>query len=100
MPKKRTETELELILRVTDLEARVRSLEKRLDRARAAAKTAAEREALAKPQGPSRPRCPGCTLELPKGRRRGVSCVWCGFRFDAVPPWPAKRTRRRTKKRL
>ncbi len=30
----------------------------------------------------SRPRCPGCTLELPKGRR-GVECVWCGFRFDA-----------------
>jgi hypothetical protein len=28
-------------------------------------------------------RCPGCLLELPKGRR-GDSCVWCGFVFDAV----------------
>ena len=31
----------------------------------------------------SRPRCPGCMLELPQGRK-GQSCVWCGFRFDAV----------------
>jgi len=30
-----------------------------------------------------RPRCPGCTLELPPGRKR-EDCVWCGFRFDAV----------------
>lgn len=34
-------------------------------------------------KGRARPRCPGCTLELPAGPRGG-SCVWCGFQFDAV----------------
>lgn len=34
-------------------------------------------------KGRARPRCPGCTLELPSGPR-GESCVWCGFQFDAV----------------
>lgn len=93
-PKIRSEMERELYLRVIDLEARVRELEKRLKSTRAAAKTAAERKALAvEKKHKPRPRCPGCTLELPPGRR-GVSCVWCGFRFDAVPPWPAKRRRR------
>jgi hypothetical protein len=29
-------------------------------------------------------RCPGCWLELVK--RKGKTCVWCGFRFDAVKP--------------
>lgn len=95
--KKRTETELELLLRVSDLEARVRFLERRLKAAKAAAKSEAQKKALAaRPKGRPRPRCPGCTLELPPGRR-GVSCVWCGFRFDAVPPWPPKRA---TQKRL
>lgn len=34
-------------------------------------------------------RCPGCTLELPKGRR-GDSCVWCGFMFSAVRMVPVR----------
>lgn len=33
----------------------------------------------------ARPRCPGCTLELPRGRR-GEACVWCGFQFAALRP--------------
>jgi hypothetical protein len=85
--RQRTDTELELLVRVAELEARVRVLEKRLELARDVAKAEAAKQA--RPKGRPRPRCPGCTLELPPGRR-GVSCVWCGFRFDAVPPWPPK----------
>ncbi len=76
-----------LVARVEDLELRVRLLEARV---RATA-VQARREApetlgrKARPERPHRrrPRCPGCTLELPPGRR-GENCVWCGFRFDAV----------------
>jgi hypothetical protein len=85
---RRTETELELLVRVAELEARVQDLERRLRVKRAAERSAAQ--AVTRPAGRPRPRCPGCTLELPPGRR-GVACVWCGFRFDAVPPWPPKR---------
>lgn len=37
-----------------------------------------------------RPRCPGCLLELPKGRK-GETCTWCGFVFAAVEA-PRKRS--------
>ncbi|WP_163786867.1 hypothetical protein [Myxococcus vastator] len=86
-----------LSARIAALEDRVRRLEARLrlkvavtgpsvepasepsvaPAARRTAQRAAERPVRA------RPRCPGCTLELPRGRR-GESCVWCGFVFSAV----------------
>ena len=81
----------DLRLRVLNLESRVRSLERLL--------------APRRPVAPAKPSptvrstlrtCPGCLLELPAGKR-GKACVWCGFRFDAVAPIPA---RRRPGKRL
>jgi hypothetical protein len=63
VPKIRSEMERELYLRVIDLEAWVRELEKRPKVARAAAKTAAERKALSEEKKRTRrPRCPGCAL--------------------------------------
>lgn len=76
-----------LLLRVADLEARVRQLERRLGSLTPKPKVA-KKERKGKPA----PRCPGCLLELPPGRR-GDSCVWCGFRFDAVPPIRPSRRR-------
>lgn len=72
--------------RITALEDRVRRLEARLAlearkpppvRSRPSVSAATARAAR------PRPRCPGCTLELPPGRR-GDSCVWCGFVFATV----------------
>ncbi|RJS17657.1 hypothetical protein DRW03_27080 [Corallococcus sp. H22C18031201] len=82
------EVHARLSARIAALEDRVRRLEARL---RAAAPrpvtraTTASRTATLKPAAVdrARPRCPGCTLELPRGRR-GESCVWCGFVFAAV----------------
>jgi len=54
------------------LEAKVRDVSHRLPDAKSPA-----------PKSKPRPRCPGCLLELPPGRR-GDSCVWCGFVFEAV----------------
>jgi hypothetical protein len=71
--------------RVGELELRVRSLERKL-------KPPSPVALKATPKGKPRPTCAGCLLELPKGRR-GDCCVWCGFRFDAVPPIPAKKRR-------
>lgn len=78
--------EAEIDRRFEVLEDRMRLLETRLrELSRApkvdppAQKTAKHVAARVRP----RPRCPGCTLELPKGRR-GDSCVWCGFMFSAV----------------
>jgi len=70
--------------RLEDLEVRVKQLEARLRATLAQARrdSGRGRKTVARPE-PRRPRCPGCTLELPAGRR-GESCVWCGFRFDAV----------------
>lgn len=74
-----------MIARIAELEDRVRILEARVrsfsvqSRKDAASTKVAPRAARARP----RPRCPGCTLELPKGRR-GDSCVWCGFVFSAI----------------
>lgn len=75
--------------RIQDLELRVRILEAKVRELRAALKVTevkgAARTAPAKLPNATRrrPRCPGCTLELPPGRKR-EDCVWCGFRFDAV----------------
>lgn len=76
-----------LSARIADLEQRLMLLEARLRRT----VTEVERP-RGRRQGPAprpRPRCPGCLLELPKGRR-GETCVWCGFVFDAVRPAPPK----------
>lgn len=71
----------ELELRVKLLEARVRA---GLGQARVAQREQARRSRAARRSRP-RPRCPGCLLELPAGRK-GEACVWCGFRFEAAPP--------------
>jgi hypothetical protein len=68
----------EVEVRVTLLEAKVRDVSARVPEQKAA-------PARTRP----RPRCPGCLLELPPGRR-GESCVWCGFVFDAVKRRAAK----------
>jgi hypothetical protein len=74
-----------LSARIEALEDRVRRLEVHVRRAassgqvRAKASKPARQVRSAKPQ----PRCPGCTLELPRGRK-GETCVWCGFHFSAV----------------
>jgi prepilin-type N-terminal cleavage/methylation domain-containing protein len=74
---------------VADLEMRVRILEAKVRELRSGAKKEKPslRESAAATRATRRtrslPRCPGCTLEQPAGRR-GESCVWCGFRFDAV----------------
>ncbi|HYR54732.1 MAG TPA: hypothetical protein VEM39_01360 [Myxococcaceae bacterium] len=79
--------EEKLSARIADLELRIRLLEARF---RASAAEEARRRALESGKGAKaavpprpRPRCPGCLLESPPGRR-GDSCVWCGFRFEAV----------------
>lgn len=69
----------ELELRVKLLEARVRS---GLVQGRRPVDEVRVRSAQARRSRP-RPRCGGCHLELPPGRR-GESCVWCGFQLDAV----------------
>ena len=74
--------------RIEDLELRLKLLEARvragLPQARAPQREAARLSRVARRSRP-RPRCPGCLLELPPGRR-GDACVWCGFRFEAVRP--------------
>nr|BDT34739.1 hypothetical protein MFMH1_44080 [Myxococcus sp. MH1] len=76
-----------LAYRVAALEDRVRRLEARLRAASAPPAPRASPRRATEPSAPAsrraRPRCPGCTLELPPGRR-GESCVWCGFVFSAV----------------
>jgi len=67
----------EVEVRVKLLEARVRDVAARVPEKKPAPRTRA------------RPRCPGCQLELPPGRR-GENCVWCGFVFDAVKGRAAK----------
>ncbi|MDY7231460.1 hypothetical protein [Hyalangium rubrum] len=79
-----------LSARIEALEDRVRRLEQHVRRAvssslRAQPATSARHAQAAAParQERPRPRCPGCTLELPRGRKR-ETCVWCGFHFSAV----------------
>ena len=69
--------------RIAELEDRIRALELRVARvSRSSERLAGEKTAL-RPPLPSASRCPGCLLELPRGRR-GNACVWCGFVFSAV----------------
>lgn len=69
-----------LLGRLRELEERVVALEARLTlQAEPGISARAGSGRLAQ----KRRRCPGCLLELPKGRR-GPSCVWCGFYFEAV----------------
>lgn len=75
--------------RIAELEDRLRILEARSREFAALLRggaSAADGGKAMKPRAARtrpRPRCPGCTLELPKGRR-GDCCVWCGFVFSAV----------------
>lgn len=74
-----------LSARIEALEDRVRRLEQHVRRTASTLRTPATTSAKVaqeRPQRP-RPRCPGCTLELPRGRRK-ETCVWCGFHFAAV----------------
>ena len=84
-PPSSPETE-QLRARVAELEDRLRLLEAHVRRLNAQAAALAQTSRRPLPRMPAarpRPRCPGCRLELPKGRR-GEACVWCGFVFDAV----------------
>jgi len=77
-----------LLDRIAQLELRMKLLEARVRRDAADSRSRGRLE-VGRPvarvvrSGKPRPRCPGCTLELPKGRK-GVQCVWCGYRFDAL----------------
>jgi hypothetical protein len=70
---------VDLETRVRLLEAHVRQLKAQVQPAEGAAPAGTTKSSRTRP----RPRCPGCLLELPKGRR-GETCVWCGFMFSAV----------------
>lgn len=73
---------------MTDLEARVRWLERRLKKVETKAKVP-----TAKPsKGLARPRCPGCFAEVPKGYT-ARTCLYCGFEFDVVKPFRPRRER-------
>ncbi|MBN1205042.1 MAG: hypothetical protein JXB05_08985 [Myxococcaceae bacterium] len=82
---KEAELHARLFARIEALEDRVRRLEAHLRRAASTLKARSVGSKPARPPraGRPRPRCPGCTLELPRGRR-GETCVWCGFHFAAV----------------
>jgi hypothetical protein len=69
--------------RIAELEDRIRALELRMARVSRSGERLAPEKAALRPPAPSASRCPGCLLELPRGRR-GVACVWCGFVFSAV----------------
>jgi hypothetical protein len=73
--------------RVTELEARVRWLERRLKQA-----AAVKAKVLLKPNRPARPRCPGCFAQVP-ARHRSSTCTYCGFSFDVVAPFKPRRPR-------
>ncbi len=82
------EERAQLLSRIEDLELRMKLLEARVrnlyaDRRREGAAAEAAKQSREKRRSRVRPRCPGCLLELPPGRK-GDSCVWCGFRFDAL----------------
>ena len=87
-PPSDAELHARLAARIEALEDRVRQLEVRVRGAAVVRRVRAPgpvRQETAAPRTRSRPhpRCPGCTLELPAGRK-GEACVWCGFQFDAV----------------
>lgn len=86
-----------LLDRISQLELRMKLLEARVRRDAVERRGAGKLE-VGRPvarvvrSGKPRPRCPGCTLELPKGRR-GVQCVWCGYRFDAMELFGKRRSK-------
>ena len=71
-----------LTSRLEELELRLKLLEARVRKATEPKRPKASAKAKKHESGTGH-RCPGCTLELPKGKR-GEVCVWCGFRFDGV----------------
>jgi len=84
-----------LLDRIGDLEQRMKLLEARVRREAAETRSRGRIE-VGRPVArvvrtpKAERRCPGCTLELPKGPK-GVQCVWCGFRFDAAELFKPKR---------
>ena|SRR5215472_9240204 len=80
-----------LAAQVAELEQRIKLLEARVRLVAAREEAWEESHVLGKSRKiqriKPRPRCPGCLLELPPGRR-GDTCVWCGFSFEAVPARP------------
>ncbi|WP_309893700.1 hypothetical protein [Archangium sp.] len=90
-PPADAELHARLSARIEVLEDRVRRLEvlvrgAAVSSSRARASGQVRRKSVApRVNSRPRPRCPGCTLELPPGRR-GEECVWCGFQFEAVRP--------------
>ena len=84
MASRRSNDESNLRLRVVELEARVRWLERKLKKVAAAAKVKPD------PKPSTRSRCPGCLAEL-EPKRRDKTCVYCGFSFEAVKPLKPRR---------
>ncbi len=89
-PPSDAELHARLSARLEALEDRVRRLEALVRDATAAGRVRTSGQVRRKAAAPRvagrvRRRCPGCTLELPPGRR-GEACVWCGFQFDAIRP--------------
>lgn len=78
----------ELRVRVTELEARVQWLERKLKKIEKATKL----KPVVVQKGPLRPRCPGCFADVPKGQR-DRTCIYCGFDFRAVKPFRPSRPR-------
>jgi hypothetical protein len=83
--RSRSEPDLAVRLsgRIAELEDRIRALELRVARVSKSSERLSPEKTSLRPPLPSASRCPGCLLELPRGRR-GTSCVWCGFVFSAV----------------
>lgn len=79
-----------LTSRLEELELRLKLLEARVRRSAAPKKKQGRVSRANQAAAAGGHRCPGCTLELPKGRR-GEVCVWCGFRFDGVALLEASR---------
>lgn len=77
------DTHAKLVARVEALEDRVRRLEALIRGSTAAFRSRPPARSTRGASRAERPRCPGCTLELPRGRR-GEQCVWCGFHFAAA----------------
>ncbi|WPB82468.1 hypothetical protein KYC5002_25555 [Archangium violaceum] len=88
-PPSDAELHARLAARIEALEDRVRQLEVRVRggavarRVRIPVGPVRQKTAAPRTSNRPQPRCPGCTLELPPGRK-GEACVWCGFQFDAV----------------
>lgn len=73
-------------VQLKELELRVLWLERRLKKVAAAAKL----KDTPKQKKGTRPRCPGCFADIPKGQRE-KTCLYCGFSFEAVKPLKPRR---------